>query len=89
MLHDTYTLCLASPLPPHAHLFSRLCFSIALQEVALYRCSNDGQSLAGFQLRSKRQQSGVFHMQIFVQFQKHQQLRSEKRGKETVWGPGF
>lgn len=60
----------------YAHLFSRLHFAIAFQEVALNDRAHNGQALACLQLRDKREHSGIFDMEVFVQLQQHQQLRS-------------
>lgn len=65
------------------HLFSRLHFAIAFQEVALNDRAHNGQALASLQLRDKREHSGIFDMEVFVQLQQHQQLRSAPHSAKT------
>lgn len=54
------------------HLFSRLQFAIAFQEVALNDRAHNGQTLSCLQLGDKSEQSGIFDMEVFIQLQQHQ-----------------
>lgn len=58
------------------YLFSCLHFPVAVQEVALDDRAHNGQTLACLQLRCKGEQSRVFYMEVLIQLQQHQQLRS-------------
>lgn len=66
------------------HLFSRLHFAIAFQEVALNDRAYDGQTLACLQLGDKSEQSRIFDMKVFIQLQEHQQLRSVSHSEEKT-----
>lgn len=65
------------------HLFSRLHFAIAFQEVALNDRAHNGQTLACLQLRHKSEHSGIFYMEVFIQLQQHQQLRSVSHSEKN------
>lgn len=58
------------------YLLCCLHLPIAVQEVALDDAAHDGEALAGLQLRGEGEHPRVFHVQVFVQLQQHQQLRS-------------
>lgn len=68
-------LHLPDRLSPGVYLFSCLHFPIAVQEVSLDDRTDNGQPFACFQLGGKGQQSGIFNMKVFIQLQKHQELR--------------
>lgn len=61
------------------YLLSCLHFSIAVQEVTVDNRAHNGQAFSCFQLRGKGEQSGIFYMEVLIQFQQHQQLRSAMR----------
>lgn len=65
------------------YLFSCLHFTITFQEVALNDRAHNGQTLACLQLRDKSQHSGIFYMEVFIQLQQHQQLRSDSHPEKN------
>lgn len=57
------------------YLLGRLHFPIAVQEVALDDGAHDGQTLSRLQLRGEGEKTRVFHIEVLVELQQHEQLR--------------
>lgn len=71
------------------YLFCCLHFPIAVQEVALNDRAHNGQAFSRLQLWGKCEQSGIFYMEVLIQLQQHQQLRSVVQwvvsNRQTIW----